>query len=259
MSSIPVVPTFRKIFIASVFGFGVLLIPNGVQSAINNSATLTWAPNQESDLGGYRVYHGTNPGIYGESQNAGNTTTYRYATLETNKTHYFTVTAYDTSGNESLPSPEVFKSIVDTDTQLSVSINGEGTVTSSPAGISCSSGTCNGAFTQGSSVTLSAASGSGNTFGGWNGGSCSGTSSCVIIIGSTTTAVSATFTSNTPTASRSLNVILSGDGQGSVSSNPSGLVCSNGTCSASFPQGTTVTLTPSSQSGNVFSRVEWNM
>ncbi len=254
MSGIPVRLTFKKVLIASVVGVGLFLVPNGVQAATSNSATLQWTPNQESDLGGYRVYHGTTPGIYAESQNAGNTATYRYASLATNKTHYFTVTAYDTSGNESLPSPEVFKTVVGTDSVLTVSVNGEGTVTSSPAGLSCSSGTCTGSFTQGSSVTLTVAPGSGNTFAGWN-GSCTGTGSCSLTIASAAS-VSATFSSNTSTASRSLSVALSGEGQGRVTSSPSGLTCSGGTCSASFPQGTTVTLTPTSQSGNVFQG--WN-
>ena len=134
-------PTFKKILIASVLGVGVFLIPNGVQSQTSNSATLQWAANQESDLAGYRVYHGTKPGIYGDSQDAGNTPTYRYASLQSNNTHYFTVTAYDTSGNESLPAPEVYKTIIGTDRLLSVSVKGKGTVTSSPAGLSCSSAT----------------------------------------------------------------------------------------------------------------------
>ncbi len=254
MSCNPVRPTFRKVLIAAVFGVGLFLVPTGAQSAVSNSATLSWTPNQEPDLGGYRVYHGTTPGIYAESLNAGNTSTYRYASLASNKTHYFTVTAYDTSGNESLPSPEVYKTIVSTDSLLSVSVNGEGTVTSSPAGLSCSSGTCSGSFTQGSTVTLTATPGSGSTFGGWN-GSCTGTSNCAITIASLAT-VSAAFSSSTPTASRSLSVSLLGDGLGSVTSNPSGLSCSGGTCNASFPEGTTVTLTPTTQSGNIFQG--WN-
>ncbi len=122
MSGIPVFLTFRKIFFASVFGVGLFLIPNGVQSAVSNSATLQWAPNQEPDLGGYTVYHGTNPGIYSDSQDAGTTATYRYANLASNQTHYFSVTAYDKAGNESLPSPEVHKTIIAPDSVLSVSV-----------------------------------------------------------------------------------------------------------------------------------------
>jgi len=55
---------------------------------------------------------------------------------------------------------------------LSVSVSGNGTVTSSPAGISCP-GTCTASFTGGTTVTLSATPSGGSTFGGW-GGDCVG-------------------------------------------------------------------------------------
>jgi len=112
MSSDSVCPTFRKFFVASVVGVCVFLIPNGVQSATNNSTTLQWAANQETDLAGYRVYHGTTTGNYGSPQSAGKTTSYQYPNLESNKTHYFSVTAFDTAGNESPPSLEVSKEII---------------------------------------------------------------------------------------------------------------------------------------------------
>ena len=250
----PTCLTFRKILLASILGVGVFLIPNGVQSATSNSVGLQWAANQESDLAGYWVHHGTTSGNYVNSKNVGKTTSYQYANLESNKTHYFSVTAYDTSGNESSPSQEVSKTLVATGSLLSVSIKGEGTVTSNPSGLSCSSGTCSGTFTSGAKVTLSAAPGSGQTFSGWS-GPCSGTGSCILNLVSSAT-VSASFASNTPTPTRSLSVSLMGDGQGSISSSPAGLSCSNGTCSASFIQGTTITLTPTVQSGNVFKG--WN-
>ena len=107
----PVCSTFRKILVASIFGIGVFLIPNGAQSATNNSATLQWAANQESDLAGYRVYHGLTSGNYGSPRDVGVTSSYEYTSLESNKTHYFSVTAYDTYGNESPPSFEVFKTV----------------------------------------------------------------------------------------------------------------------------------------------------
>jgi hypothetical protein len=107
----PASSTFRNILVASVIGVGVFLIPNGAQSATSNSATIQWATNQESDVAGYRVYRGTTSGVYGGPQNAGTTTTYQYDNLESNKTHYFSITAYDRSGNESPPSLEVSKAI----------------------------------------------------------------------------------------------------------------------------------------------------
>jgi hypothetical protein len=55
---------------------------------------------------------------------------------------------------------------------------GAGTVTSSPAGISCGS-TCSGQFDDGSTVTLSAAASGQSRFAGWS-GDCSGAGTCVV-------------------------------------------------------------------------------
>jgi fibronectin type 3 domain-containing protein len=68
--------------------------------------TLVWNANPESDVAGYRVYHsyssnGYTMGSYSYSTQA------TFATCEDmeigmdGKLHYWTVTAYDTSGNES--------------------------------------------------------------------------------------------------------------------------------------------------------------
>jgi len=84
------------------FGF-----PPPVLPATTNSVILEWLPNQEPHLAGYKVYHGTESGIYGNPQPVGNNTTYQYTNLEPNKTHFFALTAYDALGNESPPTPEV--------------------------------------------------------------------------------------------------------------------------------------------------------
>ena len=69
---------------------------------------------------------------------------------------------------------------------------GSGTVTSSPAGISCGSA-CSANYNSGTSVTLTAAAASGSTFGGW-GGACTGTGTCTVAM---TAARSVTATFNT--------------------------------------------------------------
>ena len=73
--------------------------------------------------------------------------------------------------------------------------SGAGTVTSSPAGISCGA-TCAANFANGSSVTLTAAAASGSTFGGWS-GECSGTGACTVTMSAAKT-VTATFSVATP-------------------------------------------------------------
>lgn len=256
MSRVSIGPKSKKVFAGFSLLCGLVLIPTGSIEAATNSATLQWAPNPESDLAGYRVYHGINPGEYGGSLSVGNTTSYQFVNLEGNKTHYFTVTAYDTSGNESSPASEVAKTITGTnsDQVLTVSISGNGTISSSPAGVTCSSQVCTGAFAEGTSVSLTAHPNSGETFSGW-GGSCSGSSTCVVAL-TTAMTVSASFTSSTPVPNHTLSVTLSGEGSGSVVSSPQGLNCTNGTCSAQFPQGTSVTLIPSAASGSAFKG--WN-
>jgi hypothetical protein len=101
-----------KSFVAwCLLGSCLFFLPTGAQSATSDSATLQWAANQEANLAGYRIYRGTTPGVYGVPTTVGKITTYQYSNLLTDKTHYFTITAFDASGNESLPSPEVKKYI----------------------------------------------------------------------------------------------------------------------------------------------------
>jgi hypothetical protein len=70
--------------------------------------------------------------------------------------------------------------------------SGAGTVTSSPAGISCGA-TCATAFNYNTPVTLTAVASPGSAFQGWSGGGCSGTGTCVVPM-TATTGVTAQFT-----------------------------------------------------------------
>jgi hypothetical protein len=70
---------------------------------------------------------------------------------------------------------------------------GGGTVTSSPAGISCG-GTCSANYTQGTAVTLFATPAAGSTFAGWS-GACGGTGNCSVTMSANATAT-ATFNIN---------------------------------------------------------------
>ncbi len=73
--------------------------------------------------------------------------------------------------------------------KLTVKRSGSGTVTSSPAGISCG-GDCTESYVSGTAVTLTATPASGYRFTGWS-GACSGTETCSLTI---TKALTATAT-----------------------------------------------------------------
>ena len=79
-----------------------------------------------------------------------------------------------TTGNDS--------GVVPPPADVSVTVNltggGTGTVTSTPAGLTCAGTTCTGSFARGTSVTLQTAPGAGVVFTAW-GGACTGTASCI--------------------------------------------------------------------------------
>jgi hypothetical protein len=76
---------------------------------------LTWAAPATADVATYRVYYGTAPRAYfqalGNGVSVGSATTYTASNLSRGITHYFAVTAIDSSGNESDFSTEVSKQI----------------------------------------------------------------------------------------------------------------------------------------------------
>jgi len=77
----------------------------------SGTATLTWNVSTSTDVASYKVYIGTSSGVYGPPISVGNVTTYQAANLQQGATYFFTVTAVDTSNNESGHSNEVSKSI----------------------------------------------------------------------------------------------------------------------------------------------------
>ncbi|MBI4585455.1 MAG: fibronectin type III domain-containing protein [Planctomycetes bacterium] len=91
--------------------------PTPDPAPVTGTASLSWsAPTQNadgsslSDLNGYYVYYGTKPGIYTTQVDVGKVTAHDVDQL-TAGTYYFTVTAYDTSSNESDFSNEVSKAV----------------------------------------------------------------------------------------------------------------------------------------------------
>ncbi|NOZ62310.1 MAG: fibronectin type III domain-containing protein [Calditrichaeota bacterium] len=68
---------------------------------------VSWSPNSEPDLQGYRIYYGLASRNYTKIIDVGQLTTYTVLNLAENTNYYFAVTAYDNAGNESGYSEEV--------------------------------------------------------------------------------------------------------------------------------------------------------
>jgi List-Bact-rpt repeat protein len=135
---------------------------------------------------------------------------------------------------------------------LTVHVTGSGTVVSTPAGIDCST-TCSATFDPGTHVTLTA---SGGTFLSWGGASdclappgSTPTPTCTITLDSDMV-VGGFFATVRPTT-RALTVQPVGDGSGTVTSTPAGIICGP-TCSSSFVAGSQVTLTATPAPGSTF-------
>ncbi len=121
---------------------------------------------------------------------------------------------------------------------------GNGTITSSPAGISCGVD-CTEIYNHGTIVTLSQSAGIGSTFTGWS-GACTGTGACMVTM-DMAKSVTATFTLNT----YALTVNALGTGSGTVTSTPAGISCGVD-CTEVYNHGTVVTLSQTAATGSVF-------
>jgi uncharacterized repeat protein (TIGR02543 family) len=111
-----------------------------------------------------------------------------------------------------------------------VTPEGSGTVAADPAG----------PYTHGQVVTLTATPAAGYTFSGWS-GDLNGSTNPTTITMNGNKSVTATFTQDVAPTGPTLTVTVAGNG--TVTSSPAGITCTAGTCSASFPRNTRVTLT----------------
>jgi hypothetical protein len=124
--------------------------------------------------------------------------------------------------------------------------NGNGTVSGLPDRIPCPLG-CGVAYDAHTVVTLTATAGSDSTFGGWSGGGCSGTGTCVVTM-EAAVSVTAAFALQQAV----LTVAVAGNGDGIVTSSPTGISCPT-SCSATTDVGTVVTLTATPADSSAFS------
>ncbi|MCX5790558.1 MAG: hypothetical protein NTX64_18980 [Elusimicrobia bacterium] len=135
---------------------------------------------------------------------------------------------------------------------LAVSVSGNGTVSSSPAGIrdcGSSGGVCRADFRNGTQVVLTKATGGTAIFAGWSGGGCSGTPNSCVLTANADKAVAAVFLGP-------FSLTVSVSGAGAVSSSSPGISnCSStgGTCTAELQLGAQIALTATANGGSTFS------
>jgi len=123
--------------------------------------------------------------------------------------------------------------------------DGNGTVTSNPAGISCAP-TCSASFVGGSQVTLTATAGADSNFTGWTGcDSVSGATCTVAMSGARN--VTAIFALKRFT----LTTARAGTGGGTITSSPSGINC-GAACASDYVINTAVTLTATPDANSNF-------
>ena len=118
---------------------------------------------------------------------------------------------------------------------------GTGTVTSTPAGITCGAD-CAEAYAHGTVVTLTATAAAGSVFGSWS-AACPG--------GVLTMNTSKTCTATFNLTPKTLTVTKAGTGTGTVTSAPAGINC-GADCTEAYPDGTVVTLTATPAAGATF-------
>ena len=127
-----------------------------------------------------------------------------------------------------------FDSVPENTLAVTLSGAGTGTVTSAPSGISCGVD-CSEPYTPGTVVRLTATPAAGSAFNSWSGNpDCS--DGRVTMNGAV--ACTATFDQ----VLRTLTVSVVGTGNGTVTTNPTGIDCPSTDCTETYAQGTVVTL-----------------
>jgi subtilisin family serine protease len=120
---------------------------------------------------------------------------------------------------------------------------GNGTITSSPAGFTCT-GSCMHSAAMGSTLTLMAIAAADSEFTGWS-GACAGTATCRVTL-DVARSVTATFA-----LKPEITVTRAGTGQGVLTSTPAGIDC-GASCAARFGIGSTLSLSAAPAANSEF-------
>ena len=186
-------------------GFGVCTVLLAVMICYGETSaaqfTLSWADNSNNE-DGFKIERG--PATTGPFTQIGtvppNAASYTDSGLAEATTFCYRVRAFNATGDSG------YTNVVcaTTTATLTVAKSGNGTVTSSLAGINCG-GDCSESYASGAAVTLTATAAAGSTFTGWS-GACTGTATCTVTMNAAKS-VTATFTRAIPQAPSSLTIM----------------------------------------------------
>jgi hypothetical protein len=218
------------------------LLSNHIASAAQ--LTLSWTDASDNEDGfGIERRTGTSGTFARVASVSSNVNTYTDNNLASNTTYCYRVNAFNSAGNSAYTN-DICGTTLAASFTLTLSRTGNGTITSSPAGILCGSD-CTEVYTGGTVVKLTAAPASGSTFANWSGNADCSDGSVTMNADMSCTAVFNLLSTYTLTVTRS------GTGTGTVTSSLGGINCGS-TCTTTLNSGAVVTLTASPASGSSF-------
>lgn len=226
---------------------------NGLLSGqITNAGSvlpISWIGNDDKSVSSVTLKYSTDGGTTFNTiaSNLAASGTYQWTVpnISTSTAQIFAY-AVDAGGNQGTSQSPLFAINYTPTYTLSVSKSGTGGGSiSSPTGISCGS-VCSSTYTTATQLTLNATADQYSTFTGWS-GACSGIGACTVNV-NVDKAVVATFANN----SNSLTVNVTGGGTGTVTSVPTGISCSSGSCLSRYVTNNSVVLTSYPDAGSKF-------
>ncbi len=187
----------KKIISKHSFWFLLLALSALSVSASESFAAqlqLNWADNSTNETG-FKIDRKTGTsGTYAQIASVGaGITSYTDSTVIAGTNYCYQLYAYNTAGNSTYTA-EVCGSSGSTDfhSRGDKAGTGSGAMTSSPAGINCTT-TCSGTFNSGTAVTLTAAPATGSVFAAWAGTGCAATTPAVTVTLGANSNCTATF------------------------------------------------------------------
>ena len=223
----------------------LVAIPLGTASLASAAKlTLTWVDTSNSE-NGFRIERriGTSGSYQQHAEVAANAATYTDLNLSSATTYCYRITAFNSVGNSGYSNENCATTLPDTFALTTSRAGaGNGTITSSPAGIHCSSD-CTENYPSGTVVTLTAVAASGSTFAGWSGHADCADGNVTVNANLNCTATFNVVAAYTLTAGVIAELTTSGTASGRIVSTPAGIDCGSD-CVESYAAGKVVTLTP---------------